>query len=602
MCDYFSHTPRIPSLLIFILTFFSHHSFLLFLFSVAECESCPSIAQILGFMFLGMFLVLGMTIFIITSSLKDVGRVKKSDSLQKIILNHFQVASFAIAFPLRWPPFLQGIFQFQGSISTLGQSLMNPECMLSQGSPAAEFFYAKLTMFAMSPFVVVFLVYLYWQWISYRQGVSLFAKRLVPATTTIKDKLILTACTVIYLIYPTLCVQAFQVFHCTSVGDHQYLAADLEELCWEGRHLLMVFLLGLTQVLLYVILLPSLVFVLLRRNNVKLRDGSSGLSKHATIVRYGLFYGAYKGESYYWELVITFRKISIIALSVFGPAMGTERQTQMVLAVLFICISLEIAGDPYKLVDESFRVLGRLEIISLFVQWSTMWGGSMIFASQDKESEGFVMFLSIVIAVENIALLAWSVMLFAAAYKSERDAEKARELEEELAANGGINVKRSTLLDIVNDKRRWVQSRLSSKATTQKKLRSRTVSSKNLTNQTNVNPLEGIEMSTINKKKIREDRNEDEDHGEGGARVGDTTSAGMQPPPSAPTRRNQQQNQRPESLIAAGSSRERLGSDASEMLRKQRVKSLNSKKKGMKYKNPMQKKKSSTGLDTPATM
>merc|ERR1712166_822826 len=82
-----------------------------------------------------------------------------------------------------------------------------------------------------------------------------------------------------------------------------------------------------------------------------LEDGS--LTKHATIVRYGLFYGAYNEETYYWELVITFRKISIIALSVFGPAMGTERQTQMVLAVLFICISLEIAGDPYKLVDEN---------------------------------------------------------------------------------------------------------------------------------------------------------------------------------------------------------------------------------------------------------
>ena len=245
--DYFSHTPLIPPWLTSIYSniLFSSFFFNFFFFSVAECESCPSIAQILGFMFLGMFLVLGMTIFIITSSLKDVGRVKKSDSLQKIILNHFQVASFAIAFPLLWPPFLQGIFQFQGSISTLGQSLMNPECMLSQGSPAAEFFYAKLTMFAMSPFVVVFLVYLYWQWISHRQGVSLFAKRLVPATTTIKDKLILTACTVIYLIYPSLCVQAFQVFHCTSVGDKQYLAADLEELCWKGRHLLMVFLLAI---------------------------------------------------------------------------------------------------------------------------------------------------------------------------------------------------------------------------------------------------------------------------------------------------------------------------------------------------------------------
>ena len=282
----------------------------------------------------------------------------------------------------------------------------------------------------------------------------------------------------------------------------------------------------------------------------------------------------------------------------------------MVLAVLFICISLEIAGDPYKLVDESFRILGRLEIISLFVQWSTMWGGSMIYASQDKESEGFVMFLSIIIAAENILLLAWSIMLFAAAYKSERDAEKARKLEEELAANGGINVKRSTLLDIVKDKRRWVQSRLTSKETTQKRLRSRTVSSKDVRNQTNVNPLEGIEMSTINKKK-RDGRNED--GGEGGAVVGDATSAGMQPPPVAPTRRKNADVVDSNSLRGEvktvtndkAQRPERLGSsDGSEMLRKQRVKSLNAKKKGMIYKNPMQKKKkmSSTGSDTPATI
>ena len=276
----------------------------------------------------------------------------------------------------------------------------------------------------------------------------------------------------------------------------------------------------------------------------------------------------------------------------------------MVLAVLLVCISLEIAGDPYKLVDESFRILGRLEIISLFVQWSTMWGGSMIYASQDKESEGFVMFLSIIIAAENILLLAWSIMLFAAAYKSERDAEKARELEEELAANGGINVKRSTLLDIVKDKRRWVQSRLTSKETTQKRLRSRTVSSKDVRNQTNVNPLEGIEMSTINKKK-RDGRNED------GGEGGDATSAGMQPPPVAPTRRKNADVVDSNSLRGEvktvtndkAQRPERLGSsDGSEMLRKQRVKSLNAKKKGMMHKNPMQKNKSSTGSDEHASM
>ena len=52
----------------------------------------------------------------------------------------------------------------------------------------------------------------------------------------------------------------------------------------------------------------------------------------------------------------------------------------------------------------------------------------------------------------------------------------------------------------------------------------------------NVNPFEGIEMSSVNNKG-RDGRNENREGS--GARVGDQTSAGMQPPPVAPTRRNQ---------------------------------------------------------------
>jgi len=58
---------------------------------------------------------------------------------------------------------------------------------------------------------------------------------------------------------------------------------------------------------------------------------------------------------------------------------------------------------------------------------------------------------------------------------------------------------------------------------------------KDATNKINVNPFEGIEMSSVNNKG-RDGRNENR---EGGARVDDQTSAGMQPPPVAPTRRNQ---------------------------------------------------------------
>ena len=269
-------------------------------------------------------------------------------------------------------------------------------------------------------------------------------------------------------------------------------------------------------------------------------------------------------------LFFSFLFSSFFFFSLFA---GTDRQAQMVLAVLLVCISLEIAGDPYKLVDDSFRILGRLEITSLFVQWSTMWGGSMIFASQDKKSQGFVMFLSIIIAVANITLLAWSFMLFAAAYKSESDAERARELAVELAANGGVVRKRDTFVDIVKDKRRWVQSRLTSKKTIQKNLRSRTVSSKDVRNQTNVNPLDGIEMATMNNQGSDDDGNGNEDQGEGAAasRVEEENqmSPGMQPPPPAPIRRN-----------------EELESNSYDMFA-----NAKKKKNEMVYQNPMEKNK-----------
>ena len=88
----------------------------------------------------------------------------------------------------------------------------------------------------------------------------------------------------------------------------------------------------------------------------------------------------------------------------------TERQVQAVLAVLLICISFEIAGNPFALVNERYKILGRLELSTLFVQWATMWCGSMIYASQDPDSKGFVVFLTVIVATMNLGMLVWLVL------------------------------------------------------------------------------------------------------------------------------------------------------------------------------------------------
>jgi len=451
---------------------------------IARCDVCPDSAQTIVLMVLGFFIAVGIVVFLVVSAIKDAGKVLVSDSIQKILINYLQVIAFAQKFPLRWPQFLEDLFEFQGAISTIGEHLLNPDC-LSTTRSAAELFYSKQVTYAFAPFIASVVAFVFWYLKGCCSGKGFFSKRSDPQNTTTKDKCILTIGTVVYFMFPTLCTNAFSIFHCRAVAGNLFLAADMEEPCYVGRHLQHMLLLGLSQLLTYVIGLPVLVLVFLRRN--KHLDGG-GLQNHATIVRYGLFYGAYKENTYYWEIVLTARKIMIVALSVFGPGLGTERQAQMVLAVLLVCISLEIAGDPFKLINDRFRVLGRLEIATLFVQWATMWGGSMIFASQDPESRSFVVFLTVVVATINVGMLVWLLVQMVKEYVHEQQEEAAKNGDE----HGGSL--RNMVSNVRDSLRRWRFSRMTPEQQ-QRSIRERTVDA--IDGMTAENPAVTIEMADI---------------------------------------------------------------------------------------------------------
>ena len=296
---------------------------------------------------------------------------------------------------------------------------------------AADLFYAKQIGFAATPFITVTLAFIFWYIYGILKGTPFFAKRQrsdsktathndKPAkqlnedmksvnedkkTVTPKDKFVVTVGVVMYLIFPTLCAQAFRLFDCKTIANVQYLGVDFEHQCYEGAHIMAVLLLGIGQLVLYVIGLPILILLLLRHN----RKIFGGLDRDVVQVRYGLFFSAYREKTYFWEIVLTGRKVGIVAISVFGKSIGTPRQAQIALLILFTCASLEIAGDPYKISSERHKILSRLELSSLFCLWGTMWCGTLIFASQGPDEEGLVMVLSIFIAVVNIGIMVWLV-------------------------------------------------------------------------------------------------------------------------------------------------------------------------------------------------
>ena len=234
-------------------------------------------------------ILIGLT-FIAGTAIASAGKQELSESVQKILLNYFQVAAMIRMFPLRWPPAIESLFDFQGAFSTVGDHLVNPDCVTTSAS-AAELFYSKQAFFAFLPVLVTLLSFLGWYMYGMVTKVPFFDKRVAPrvgaeANSTPKDRFVVTVGAILYLMFPTLVGGTFKIFDCRTVGKEKWLHVDMEESCSGDRHQAMVLLLGVSQLLLYVCGLPLLMLWLLVRNRERLD----------TLVvqsRYGLFFAGY---------------------------------------------------------------------------------------------------------------------------------------------------------------------------------------------------------------------------------------------------------------------------------------------------------------------
>ena len=93
-----------------------------------RCAGCPSAAKNWLLMLLGVLLVTAAVVIFVKMTVAHAGHTKISESIQKIMINYLQVITVFRGFPLRWPPAIEGLFDFQGAISTVGDHLLNPDC------------------------------------------------------------------------------------------------------------------------------------------------------------------------------------------------------------------------------------------------------------------------------------------------------------------------------------------------------------------------------------------------------------------------------------------------------------------------------------------
>jgi hypothetical protein len=367
-----------------------------------RCSLCLNASANYTLLVLGVVALFVILIAIISLQIGLAGAQTRSDSIRKILFNHLQVASLLNVFPLEWPPAFIGLFDFQASISTIGSQLINPDCVVDGNTSAAMLVYTKQISLLSIGFLFVCAANIFFHGHSYRKtGRCSFSKRENRDDTTSKDMLVVTMTVVMYLIFPSLCVQTFRLFDCKKIGRFEYLQQDFDEQCWTGRHLFVVLALGISQLLLFVVATPFLGLFFLFRN----RDR---LTQHSVLTRYGMFYGSFKEHMYFWEVVIALRKVCVCALGVFGKNIGAERQAQLMLLLLSVSMYLEVQFRPYTEETAKDKVVQRAEISSLVVQMMTMWSGLMMFSSINTPSRGAVtVILSFVAVGMNAVIMIW---------------------------------------------------------------------------------------------------------------------------------------------------------------------------------------------------
>ena len=286
------------------------------------------------------------------------------------------------------------MFDFQGAISTAGEHILNPDCSV-RGISAADLFFAKQIAYALTPPALGLIIFALWRTYAACRGIS-WSDRATVSTHTIKDKMIVTLCVLLYFFWPTSLKQAFGMFSCRFVGsnrDKMYLMADFEEPCFEGRHAIYAIFVGASQIILYALGLPLLVFVFLWRHR-------NELNKPVVRFRYGLFFAGFRKKKYYWECIVALRKESTVILAVFGPQLGVAMLAHVALFVFIIQILIQLIGHPY---DPLLTKLQMLDVTSICICWFTMWSGFFFYSPRPESQKSALIFLTMLVVLINVA-------------------------------------------------------------------------------------------------------------------------------------------------------------------------------------------------------
>ena len=352
------------------------------------CSDADKGLQIFLSILFGLIVVI--VLFFLIKTANDIGETKDEFSgVIKILTNYLQVFSLAKNFDVKWPSIFYSMFSVAQTASGPSLQFYSTQCTFGWT------YYDRLIVYFVMPLGYILAVVLVMSF----SGYVIARKNNTNVNFKFMSRWIKTSLVVgLFLMYPTVIKSLLQSLNCVEIDGTLYLQEDYSIECFTGTHSDYVFATYFFLAL-YGLGIPLGSFYLIYQYRHRLYSQNIASSLK-------FLYIEYKPSRYYWELVIVFRKVAIICMSVFLFSEKTVRY-QMIAAswVLQVCLFLHTVYQPFDTTTSFGKICNKLEMLSLGSLVVTLNSG-IVFGTTDNDYElgTFETILSIFVVIVNIVL------------------------------------------------------------------------------------------------------------------------------------------------------------------------------------------------------
>eukprot|EP00347_Sterkiella_histriomuscorum_P009503 403340963 len=340
-----------------------------------KCSQCPDKSLNITRLIFIFLAVIFLIVLLVRSTLNGAKDVKNVTSIYiKIMTNHLQLILLTASFNFDWPQMVLDFFSAVKPVAQVSQQIFSFDCFIDgrsqdqkQSSKSDEgsfrIFYQKLIMMAVFPVLLMLCCQVFWA----------LHHKILKIKTKPWNKIVSTVVILLFLVHPNIVQYMFSNFKCIDIDGENRIIDDLEVVCWNTTHKILSYFIALPCIIVWGLGIPFFALVLLMRYRKRLE--SIEIKQ-----KLGFLYRGYRQEYHFWEIVIMYRKIVLIFVSVFLSNYGVVAQALIVFIILILFLTLNLKAQPFSTIE-----LNDLETLSLISSLITIYCG-LFFLSNTKQS------------------------------------------------------------------------------------------------------------------------------------------------------------------------------------------------------------------------